>query len=150
MPATASRAEYVKTGYRTVRNGPDAAVATKYGDAARKTIEPVATFFEAEADAQAMCDERMALLSPDRRKLSQSVSGEMTGLSFNYTITTPQAQIVDDRRLVDHASLIAEFSIDFGKSQTSVESWGGLETFYRITDAGDSRTTDDGDFRVGG
>jgi hypothetical protein len=125
MPATASRAEYVKTGYRTVRNGPDAAVATKYGDAARKTSEPIGTFFETEADAQAMCNERMGLLKADRRSFEQTVSGEQTGLALSYTQTAPQMTILDSQRVANHPAIAAEFAIDFSKQITTINSWGG-------------------------
>jgi hypothetical protein len=124
MPATAARAEYVKTGYRTVKNGPVSTVVTKYADAARKTLEPVPTFFEAEADAQAMCAERGTLLSADRRAFNQAVSGEATGIALAYTTTAPQLTVKDTFRQAGHAAIISEFSIDFGKQQTIIQSWG--------------------------
>ena len=125
MPVTASRAEFIKAGYRTVESGPNATVISKYGDTARKTTEAVETFFEAATDAQAMCNERMTLLSGDRRKFQHDVSGESVGLNLNYTQTAPQATVIDDRRAANHPAICVEIVMDFQKQITSIDTWGG-------------------------
>jgi len=151
MPVTPERAEFIKQEFRIVEAGPDGSVLSKYGDTARKSTEPIPTFFEAEADALAMVEERMLLLSNDRRKFTQSVSGCQTGIDFSYSLTAPILTIIDDQRNADHPAVVAEFSIDFGKQQTSVVSWGGDDGVvfdFRVTSDGGFRVTSDGDFRI--
>ena len=125
MTVTAARAEFIKVGYRTVESGPNATVVSKYGDTARKTTEPIGTFFEAATDAQAMCTERMGLLSGDRRKFVHDVSGEYVGIGLDYTQTAPQATVIDDRRAADHPAICVEIIVDFQKQITSLDTWGG-------------------------
>jgi len=125
MPATAERAEYIKTGFKTVQSVPNATVIAKYGDAARKTTDPVMTFFESQADAQAMCDERAVFLSKDNRRFNHSLSGEGIGLSLDYSQTAPQMTVIDDRRTANHPAIASEITIDFGKQKTIIQSWGG-------------------------
>jgi len=123
MPATAAQAAFIQEEFRVVKNGPDETVTGKYGDLARRT-DVIPTFFEVEADAQSMCDERKTLLSGDRRRFSQVVSGESTGLALAYTSTLPGVTVIDDRRKASHSALVSEFTIDFGKQTTSLETWG--------------------------
>jgi hypothetical protein len=124
MPATAARAAFVKEEYRTVNNGPNATVVTKYGDLARKSKEAIPTFFETEADAQAMCDERMTLLSADRRRFQQTISGETTGINMAYVSGAPTVAIIDDDRAATHNAVVSEITIDFTNETTKIESWG--------------------------
>jgi hypothetical protein len=123
MPATPTRIGFISHEFRTVKNGPDAGVVAKYGKAARRS-DLVETFFEVEADAQAMCDERMGLLSADRRRFAQTVSGEATGMVMAYTSTPPAANVIDDLRQADHDALVSEITIDFTREETRIESWG--------------------------
>lgn len=138
MPATAARAAFIKEEYRTVNNGPDSGVVTKYGDLARKSKEAIPTFFETEADAQAMCDERMTLLSADRRRFQQTISGEATGLGVSYILGSPTVRIIDDDRDALHLSIISELTIDFTNETTRIETWGGdldnIEGFVYLSD----------------
>lgn len=124
MPATAARATFIKNEYRTVNNGPNATVVTKYGDTARRSKEAIPTFFETEADAQAMCDERMTLLSADRRRFQNTISGESTGLGIAYVTGSPTVAIIDDDRSASHNAVISEITIDFTNETTKIESWG--------------------------
>lgn len=124
MPATPSRVAFIKSEYRTVKNGPIAAVVAKYGDSARRTKETIPTYFEAEADAQAMCNERATLLSGDRRRFVQEVAGEATGLGISYTTGAPTVTVIDDDRAANHNALVSEITIDFAKETTKIESWG--------------------------
>ena len=124
MPATAARAQFIRQQFRSVTNGPVTAVVTAFGDLARRTSEPIETFFEHADDAQDMCDERIALQSAQRRRLAMQVSGEATGLGISYTATSPTVTMIDDDRLINKAALISELSIDFGKETTQFELWG--------------------------
>lgn len=123
MPATSARINFILNEFRVVKNGPDATVTGKYGDYARRT-DVVPTYFEAEGDAQAMCDERHALLSADRRRFQQTVSGEATGLGMAYTSSPPTVTVIDDNRQANHAALVSEIVIDLAKEETRIESWG--------------------------
>lgn len=124
MPATSSRAAFIKQEFRTVNNGPNTTVVNKYGDLARKSKQAIPTFFEVEADAQAMCDERMTLLSADRRMFRQNVSGESTGINFSYISGPPTVAIIDDDRAATHNAIVSEFNVDFRNETTKIESWG--------------------------
>ena len=124
MPATPARIALVTQEFRTVKDGPTTAVDTKYGAAARKTEEPIETFFEVEADAQSMCTERRTLLGRDARRFVQTVQGEATGMGLSYSTTSPVATVIDDERLANHTAAISEITIDFDKEKTKLETWG--------------------------
>ena len=147
MPATADRAQFIRQEFRSASNGPVAAVVTAFGELARRTREPIETFFESEADAQALCDERMVLLGASNRRMSLAVSGEQTGMDMAYIGTSPTVTVIDDDRALNGDMLVTEFAIDFGAEQTTAETWGGSLTDYRITTDGDLRVTTDGDAR---
>lgn len=123
MPATPARIGFIMHEFRVVKSGPDAGVTGKYGSAARRT-DVIATYFDNEADAQALSDERLALLSGDRRRFSTTVSGEDTGLGMTYTLTPPTITVLDDTREANHAALVSEITLDFGREETRIESWG--------------------------
>lgn len=124
MVATPARIAFITQEFRTVKDGPTTAVDTKYGAAARKTTEPVETFFEAEADAQAMCTERRTLQGADRRRFVQTVQGEATGLGLTYSTTSPVATVIDDERQANHTAAVSEITIDFQNEKTKLETWG--------------------------
>ncbi len=124
MPATAAQIAFITQGFRIVKNGPDSGVVAKYGDDARRNEDPVETYFEAQTDAQSICDARKTLLSADRRRFSVAITGESTGLAMTYTSTNPNVTLIDDERLVNMAALVSEISINFGNEQTVVEIWG--------------------------
>lgn len=124
MSATAARAQFIRQQFRSVTNGPVSGVVTAWGDLARKTTEPIPTFFETSADAQTICDERMTLLSASRRRMTQEVQGEDVGLGIDYTTSSPTATVIDDDRLLDAAMLFAEIGINFGTEKTTLETWG--------------------------
>lgn len=124
MPATPTRMQFIRQQFRSVSNGPVTSVVTAFGDLARRTREPIETFFEHADDAQDMCDERVTLQSAQRRRIAVQVSGEATGLGIAYTATSPTATIIDDDRLINKSALISEFSVDFGKETTQLELWG--------------------------
>lgn len=122
MPATPARIGFITEEFRRATSLSSGA-ATKYGEKARRS-DLIETFFEDADDAQAMADERLALLSADRRRFSHVVSGVSTGLDLDYTETTPTVTVIDDQRLADHEALVSEIIIDFEKDQTTLETWG--------------------------
>lgn len=124
MPATASRIGFITQEFRTVTAGPDSTVDTKYGKLARKTDEPIETYFDDVADAQAICNARKTLLSADRRRFQQSVSGETFALGLTYNQTTPAVTVSDTERLANLSAAIVEIGIDFEAEKSSVMTWG--------------------------
>ncbi len=125
MPATPSRAQFIRQEFRSVTNGPVSSVVAAYGESARRTTEPIETFFVHQADAQAKCDERMVLLSASRRQMTQTINGEATGLGLSYTSGSPSVQVIDDERAINHAALVSEIIISFADEATTIQSWGG-------------------------
>lgn len=123
MTATPAQIGFITQEFRTVESS-DSSAATKYGDAARKSEQPIETFFEVVADAQSMCDERKTLLAADRRRFTMTVSGESTGLGMAYTSSTPAVTVIDDERQANMPALVSEITIDFDAEQTRLETWG--------------------------
>jgi len=124
MPATAARIGFITQDYRSETAGPDSGVATKYGDKARDTKDPIPTYFEDEDDAAAMATERLNLLKPDRRRFRHTVVGDDTGGGLTFNTVTPVATVIDDERAANHAAAIVEIGIDTEKNQTLLTSWG--------------------------
>lgn len=125
MTATAARIGFVTQEFRTVVAS-DAAVKTKYGSKARDTGEDVIeSFFDDTADAEIMAAERLALLSPDRRRFLLDVNETLsfTG-DLDFTQSTPAVNVIDDERSADHDAAIVEIGVDFGKYATTLVTWG--------------------------
>ncbi len=122
MPATAARIGFIQQEFRVVKSE-DAGALAAYGDKARRS-DLVPTFFENETDAQAMCSERRALLSADRRWFQQTVSGTETAFDLTYTSVSPTANVIDDERDADHDALVTEIGVDFVNNTTIIETWG--------------------------
>jgi len=124
MPATAFRIGFITQEFRTVTAGPDSTVDTKYGKLARKTEEPLETYFDDVADAQSICNARKTLLSADRRRFQQSVSGEGFVLGLGYNLTTPAVTVVDTERLANLTAIVVEAGVDFESEKSVVTTWG--------------------------
>lgn len=122
MPATPARIGFILEEYRIAKSE-DASTLATYGEAARRT-DLIPTFFENQSDAQAMCDERRALLAADRRWFQQTVSGTETGLALDYTLVPPVVNVIDDERAANHNALVSEIGFDFVDNVSVIESWG--------------------------
>lgn len=122
MVATPARIGFVLQEFRVVKSE-DAGALAAYGKTARRS-DVIATFFEDEDDAQAICSERRELLAADRRLFQQSVSGTDTAFDLDYTSAPPVVNVIDDEHDADHAALVSEIGIDFVNNVTIVESWG--------------------------
>lgn len=125
MPATPARIGFVTNEFRT-SVASDAAVKSKYGEAARDTgEEPVETFFDDPADVAAMASERLALLKPDRRRFKHDVAEilSFTG-ALDFSQTTPTATVIDDDRAASHSAAIVEIGVRFGDNKTTLVTWG--------------------------
>lgn len=124
MPATPSRIGLITQPFRIATAGPDSAVAALYGNAARDTSEPLETFFDDAADAQAMADERLALLSAKRSLVTVTVEGLEPVASLDRTSTIPTVRIIDDEQNRNSAALIVATTIDLQNDRTVMETWG--------------------------
>ena len=124
MPATAARLGFITEELRLVTAGPDAGVVAKYGELARDTKEPLETFFDDEDDAQIIADERLALLSPDRRLVEFSIDGVETGHALDFSGMTPSAARDVPRYGMSDSAAIVDMEIDYQNSVTIVKTWG--------------------------
>lgn len=128
MPASSARIAFVRQQYRTAV-AEDEDVKTAYGESARDSSdddgEPIETFFDSVADAQAMADERLALLSADRRRFRQDVDEVLsfTG-DLDFSQVTPAVTVIDDERSADHPAAAVEIAVRFGDDRTTIISWG--------------------------
>lgn len=125
MPATPTRATFIRQEFRSVTVGPNTTIDNLYGGLARRTSEAVETFFETSGDANIILTERVGLLGANRRRMVQEVAGEQTGLNLTYVGASPTAKVVDDERRIDHNAVISEITVNFAKETTQLESWGG-------------------------
>lgn len=124
MPATASRIGFIIQDVRNATAGPSASVEAKYGSLARDTEEPLECFFDSVADATVVAQERLALLSADRRRIVTEVSGTETGRSLTFNQATPTARVIDTEKAADLNAAVVEISIDFDAGKTTLTNWG--------------------------
>ena len=124
MPATAARIGFITQPVRNATAGPDATVQAKYGSQARDTPDPEESFFDSEADAAAVAGERLALLSPDRRRFLSEVSGADTGRSLTFNTVTPTARVIDDEKQTDLPCAVVEIGIDYETGRSILTTWG--------------------------
>lgn len=125
MPATTARIGFIQQAFRVVTSGPDTGVVARYGDTARDTPDPLATFFDSVDDAQIMADERLALLSPDRRRLTMTTMGAPalpSAVPIDPVI--PSVQMIDAERGIDAPAVVTEISIDFERDRSTLVVWG--------------------------
>lgn len=124
MPATPSRIGFITSEFRAVTAGPNAAVASLYGDAARDNIEPVETFFDDPADAQAMASERLALLEVKRSLVPVSIDGTDVAADLDRTPSLPTVRVIDDEQSRNSLALIVGFEINYNTGRSTLETWG--------------------------
>jgi hypothetical protein len=124
MTATAADAQFVRQPFRIVKFGPDTTIVAAWGDSARRTQEPIETHFESEADSQAKCDERGAIMSAYNRRMSVTVLGEKVGMDMNYLGVALTARVIDADRALDRSQSIHGIVLDFNQEQTRLETHG--------------------------
>lgn len=124
MPATASRIGFITQEFRTSTAGPDATVSALYGNAARDTDAPIETFFDSQSDAQAMADERLALLKIQRSLVKVSVQGEDTAASMNFSTLLPVVRVIDDEQDRNALALVVGVGLDMKTGRSTLDTWG--------------------------
>lgn len=124
MPATSARIDFITNEFRVVTAGPDATVVTNFGDKARDTSEPLATYFESEADATSMATARLNLLKANRRRFREDVVGEAAALALDFSQVTPAATVIDTERSANFTGAIVEIGIDYQREQSIFGVWG--------------------------
>ena len=124
MPATAARIGFITQQYRIATAEDTLTVPAKYGSLARKTDEPLESLFDDIDDTQAICDERFTLLSADRRRFQQAISGEAFVLGLAYEQTTPAVTVVDTERSANFTAAIVQLGVDFESEKSAVMTWG--------------------------
>lgn len=124
MTATPERIGFVMQPVRR-SVAADAGVAAVHGDLARRDDEPVETFFDSTEDADVVAEERLALLSAERRRFAVRVNGLDTALAMSAAgPSLPQAHFADELRGVDRDVLVAEIGFDFASQQATFVVWG--------------------------
>lgn len=124
MPATPSRIGFITQEFRNVTAGPDATVDALYGNKARDTKEPVRTFFESQAGALVMAQERLALLSQTRSLVTVNIDDINDVLALGYSTSLPTVRVIDDEQDRNSLALAVGITIDMGRRRATVETWG--------------------------
>lgn len=123
MPATPARIGFILQEFRKV-TVETASVATKYGDIARISDDPVETFFDSTSDALVMAQERQDLLDADRRQFRATAVGLDEALALDYSAVTPTVRVVDSELAADQDAIVVELSVDFGRDRQALTAWG--------------------------
>ena len=124
MPATPSRIGFIINEFRVVTAGPNSTVDALYGNRARDTKEPVETFFDSDADAQAMANERLALLEVQRSLVTVQMNGVDVAAGLDPSLTVPTVRIIDDEQDRNSQALVVGITIDMNTEQSTLETWG--------------------------
>ncbi len=124
MTATATRVAFIQQEFRRAI-AEEASVRTRHGLLARESEDPVPTSFDSIADATTKAQERLDLLSPERRRFTARVVGLDEVLALDPTTgVIPNAWYVDEERDCDRKVIIATCEIDLGKQQATLGIWG--------------------------
>lgn len=125
MPATPARIGFVLEPWRRAA-AEDATALTRHGTLARESDDPVETFFHDVDDAQDAADERLALVSPERRRFMCEANGLEEALALDLESgVIPTAEFTDPRFAAsDKPVLLAEIGFDFEKQVAAFMLWG--------------------------
>jgi hypothetical protein len=123
MPATPARIGFILQEFRKV-TVETSSVATKYGELARDSDDPVVTWFDDVDDAQDMAQERQDLLDADRRQFRAIATGITQALAMDYSQVTPTVHVTDTELAADQDAIVVELSVDFGRNRQSITAWG--------------------------
>ncbi len=123
MPATPSRIGFVQSEFRRVIAN-TSSVTTRHGALARESEDPIETFFDSEADAQVVANERQTLFAPERRRFRVNVNSIEEVQALTYIGAVPNAHYVDSERLADRKVIVCDMAFDFDKQQSVTNVWG--------------------------
>jgi len=127
MPATPARIAFVTQQYRKAIAGPDAGVESAYGDLARDTSpdDPIETFFDSLGDAQAMANERLALMKEDRGRFQCALAKSLTfGFGLDYSQACPSGTVIEPERGIGRPAIVAEIRLGLADERVSLLMWG--------------------------
>lgn len=127
MVATPERIGFITQPYRKALTDIDATVEAAYGDLARETKvdEPIETLFDHIDDVQAVADERLALLSPERARFQASLpKGLNFALGLDYSTETPAGVVADPERNTLRTGLVTDLGFDFRRGAATIGMWG--------------------------
>jgi len=99
-------------------------VRALHGNKARATDEPLETFFDTVADAQAMADERLALLQVQRSIITAAIDQIEPATSLDPSLTLPTVRVIDDEQGRNMPALVVGFGIDMNTDRSVFETWG--------------------------
>lgn len=123
MVATPARIGFIMEEWRRVI-ATTSAVETRYGNLARKSDDPIETFFDDVDDAQIVANARQALLSQERRRFRVAVVGLDEVFDLDWLDGVPVARYIDDERDADRPVLVSEIAIDLAKDTATLTLWG--------------------------
>lgn len=124
MPTTPARIGFITEQFRRVVSTTDEA-RTLFGSAARESDDPMQTYFGDVDDAQAVADERQALLSPARRRFEVQTVGLEEALTLDFTTgVIPNGRLIDPEKQADLPVLLAEVELDFARQKATLMVWG--------------------------
>jgi len=126
MPATPSRIGFITQAFRITTAGPLPAVGDLYGNAARKTVAPLPTFFDNTADADVMAEERLALLGAQRSLFTAQIDSADTALDIAQDTETglATARLIDDEQDRDTNCIVVGFTADMNAERSTLVTWG--------------------------
>ena len=123
MAATPARIGFILQQFRRATSE-DAAVKDLYGNLARKSDDPIETWFDDPDDAQAMADARQALLGTERRRFRVMVRDVTELLDLSLAPAAPLARYADTEREVDRTVMVCDLSIDLARDNAALTLWG--------------------------
>lgn len=123
MPATPARIGFIQSEFRKVQ-AKDTVVQSRFGSLARDSEDPVPTFFNNEADALLVAQERQTLLGQTRRRFSvrQTEAEDVAELDLSGTL--PVVSFTDAEKAVARNMAVCSVSFDLGRGLTTVTLWG--------------------------
>lgn len=124
MPATPARIGFITQQFRVATAGPNAAVEALHGNAARDTIEPLETFFDSVEDAQAMSDERLALLEVQRSLVPVRIDQVGPATDLDPSLRLPTVDVIDDEQDRNAPGLVVAIAIDMNTGRSELTTWG--------------------------
>jgi hypothetical protein len=97
------------------------AMAARYASARDGSVEPTVGYFDTAADAQAVNDQRGALIGTERRRFAVKTAGLVWPI---VSAAIPQARVIDAEQALDATHLVARIEVDLEAETTTLETFG--------------------------